>query len=174
MIKNVGIFLLLFFCFSCFIDNEKTQYIAFKNGKYLQPYAKVIYRVSVDRQEVVYCIEVPGKDRSLLYKLEKCIVADVNNWGGEAEYILLWKIGVEVINGRFTSPGEALVNIDWVTWHFKTNPSPSNLSAIVASLVIVFVTLGIIIIVINRFRKWEGKRMEKLLERWSGKIGQWW
>jgi hypothetical protein len=49
MIEKVGIFLLLFFCFSCFSDNEKTHYIATQKGKNLQPYAKVIYKIFVDR-----------------------------------------------------------------------------------------------------------------------------
>jgi hypothetical protein len=176
MIRNAGIFLLLFFCLSCFKDNEKIQYIAVKNGENLEPYARVIYRVSVDRQEVVYWIEFPGKAPSLLYKLEKCIVADMNNWGGEAKNILLWEIRVELVNGHFSSPGEALVNVDWFTWHFRTDPSPSNLLTIVASLVIVLGTIGIIIIsllFIIRLRKWEEKRIEKTAERWSGKIGRW-
>jgi len=176
MIPNAGICLLIFFHFSCFIDHEKTQYIVIKNGENLQPYAKVVYKVSVERQEVLYSLEFPGQDPSPVYKLDKCMVSDINNWRGEADNILLWRIRVEAIHGQFSSPGEALVNVDWVTWHFRTSPSPSSLAAIATGFIIGFVALGMIavaLIVIHRLRKWEKKRIEKTAESWSEKIRQW-
>ena len=57
MKKILTIYLLfLCFCISCSIlDSEVTQYIAIKksNGK-IQPVAKVVYKVFIDKQEVVY------------------------------------------------------------------------------------------------------------------------
>ena len=124
-----GLFLALFGA-GCFSDTEKTQYIAVQNGKELQPYAKVLYRISVDRQEVAYWIETPGQGRSKVYRLKKCTVTDPNNWQGEADYILLWKIKVEMVHGKFNPLGEGLADVSWFTWHFRTDPNPGPLSAV--------------------------------------------
>jgi hypothetical protein len=132
MIKAIGI-LLIFSClvFACYVlglRNQMTQYIVTKNDKKLKPYAKVIYKIYVDRQEVIYWVESPGRDRSQLYKLKKCIVADLNNWEGEADYILLWKIRVKVVNGKFGRIGEGLASVSWFEWHFRTDSKPSHLN----------------------------------------------
>ena len=164
-IKAVGIFLLLFLCFSCFFGNEISQYIAIKDGNKLQPYAKVIYKVSVEKQEVVYWIEFPGKDRSQPYKLKKCIVADLNNWEGDSDYILLWKMRVEVVNGNFSSPGVGLVNLGWFSWHFRTDPSPSFLSTILRYLgygLLFFAILGVIAVIVIIADQWIRKRKERM------------
>ena len=128
---RAGIIFLLILGIGCFSDNEKTQYIAIKNEKILQPYAKVTYKIFVDRGEVVYLIETPDVERSQTHKLKNCIVADLNNWEGEAEYILLWKTKVKFNDGKFSSLGEGIANIDWFDWHFKTDPRPSSLFAYV-------------------------------------------
>jgi hypothetical protein len=164
-IKEVGIFLSLLFSFSCFFGNEISQYVAFKDGNKLQPYAKVIYKVSVERQEVVYWIESPGKDRSQLYKLKKSVVADLNNWEGEADYILLWKIRIEVINGKFNSPGVGLVNVGWFEWHFGTDPSPSYFSTILRYLgygFLFFAILGAIVVIVIIVNQWIWKRKKRM------------
>ncbi len=165
IIKETGIFLLLIFCFSCFFDNEKTQYLVIQDGKKFHPYAKVIYQISVDRQEVVYWIETPGKERSQLYKFKKCLVADLNNWEGEAEHILLWKIRVEMVNGKIRAPGEGLVNVDWYKWHFKTDPSPGPLSTILWYGFLFFMTLATIAVILIILNPWITKR------RAAGAIG---
>ena len=162
MIKETGIFLLLIFSFGCFFNNETTQYIVMKDGKKLQPYAKVIYQVSADRQEVAYRIETPGKERSQLYKLKKCRVADPNNWEGEADYILLWKIRVEMVNGKISSPGEGLVNVDWYKWHFKTDPSPGPLSTILRYGFLFLVTLATVAVILIIVNQWVTKRRERV------------
>jgi hypothetical protein len=70
------------------LDNEVTQYIALKEeGKKLRPVAKVVYRIFIDRQEIVYWIETPGQGRSELFKLKKCIIFDKNNWEGESDFL---------------------------------------------------------------------------------------
>ena len=156
MIKTIGI-LLIFSC-SCFachalgLHNQITQYIVTTNDKKLQPYAKVIYKIYPDRKEVDYWVESPGKDRSKLYKLKKCIIADSNNWEGEADYIILWKIRVKVVNGKFGYIGEGLANVSWFEWHFRTDPKPSYLNDALVGFV------GIIVFSIVFFwayRKWE-------------------
>jgi len=168
MIKTIGILLILIFscfCFACYalgLHNQITQYIVTKNDKKLQPYAKVIYKIYVDRQEVVYWVESPGKDRSQLYKLKKCIIADSNNWEGEADYILLWKIGVRVVNGKFGYLGEGLANVSWFEWHFRTDPKPSHLTDAVVGFVGIIVFVIIFIWAYREWKKWKsGKQDEK-------------
>ena len=119
----------------------------------------MIYKIYVDQQEVVYSVESPGKDRSQLYKLKKCIIADSNNWEGEADYILLWKIRVKVVNGKFGYIGEGLANVNWFEWHFRTDPKPSYLNDAVVGFVGVIV---FVIISIWAYREWKsGKQDEK-------------
>lgn len=166
MTIRAGIIFLLFLCFGCFSDNEKTQYIAIKNEKILQPYAKVTYKIFVDRGEVVYRIEPPGADRSQLYNLKKCIVADLNNWEGEAEYILLWKTKVKFNNGKFSSLGEGLANIDWFDWHFKAYPRPSSL---VAYVKVVGFCLGILLL-FAVYIAFVDQRVTKINKRMAAKI----
>jgi hypothetical protein len=82
--RRVILLILLCFGFGCSdLDNEITQYIVVKEGRQLRPIAKVVYKVFVDRQEVVYWVEIPGQERSQLYKLRKCIVVDAKNWEGD-------------------------------------------------------------------------------------------
>jgi hypothetical protein len=166
MTIRVGIIFLLFLCFGCFSDNEKTQYIAIKSEKILQPYAKVTYKIFVDRGEVVYWIEPPGVERFQLHKLKNCIVADLNNWEGEAEYILLWKTKVKFNNGKFSSLGEGLANIDWFDWHFKTDPRPSSLFAYV---IIIGFCLGILLL-FAVYIAIEDQRVTKMNKRMVAKI----
>jgi hypothetical protein len=168
MVKTTGIFFLLCFCIGCFIGNEKTQYIVIKNGKKLEPYEKVVYKVSADRQEVVYWIEAPGKDRSKLYELKKCRVADLDNWEGEADYILLWKIRIVVVDGKFSPPGEKLINVDWFTWHFKTDPSPSLLSAVVEYGIAILLIMGITGAVMKKYQTVIRKMKKKIVKKVSG------
>lgn len=126
MAKAMGILGLLSLCFGCFADSNRTQYIAIQEGKKLRPYAKVVYKISVDRREVVYWVESPAKDRSQLYKLKNCIIADLDNWEGEADNILLWKTKVKVVDGKFGPMGKGLANISWFEWHFETDPKPTT------------------------------------------------
>ena len=146
MVKAFGIFWLLSVCFGCFANNDKIQYIAIKDGKKIRPYAKVVYRVSVDRQEVVYWIESPAKVRSQPYKLKKCIVADLNNWEGEADYILLWKTKVKVLDGKFGPLGEGLASVSWFEWNFKTDPKPTISFPHFSAAQLIFFIIGILIV----------------------------
>jgi hypothetical protein len=168
MVNATGLFFLLCFCVSCFSGNEKTQYIAINNGKKLEPYEKVIYKVFVDRQEVVYWIEAPGKDRSKLYQLQKCRVTDLDNWEGEADFVLLWKIRIVAVDGKFSSPGEKLVNVGWFTWHFRTDPSPSLLSAVVEYGIVILLIVGITGAIMKRYQTVIGKIKKKIVEKVSG------
>ena len=155
-IKKALIFLLLLFCVGCFFNNEKTQYIVIQDGKKLQPYTKVIYRVSAEKQEVAYWIETPGKERSQVYKLKKCMVTDPNNWRGEADYILLWKIKVEMVNGKISPAGEGLVNVGWLKWHLGTDPSPGPFSTILwygFLLFMIFVIIAVALTILWTIKK---------------------
>lgn len=154
-------FILLCFCFGCsFFNNEITQYIVLKNGAKLQPVAKVVYKVFVDRQEVVYWVEVPGERRSQLYKLRGCIVVDKNNWEGEPEYYssVPWTTRVEFVNGKFINSD----NASWWTWHFKTDPKPSNLALIVGSVMGILMIIGIIMGVYDKVQKWREKKRKEV------------
>ncbi len=126
-LKMRGIFLLLIFCFSCSFG-EITQYIVIKDGETFHPYAKVTYQISADRREVFYWVDIPTEGQSEIYVLKNPIIKDLQNWEGEAEHILLWKIRVEMVNGKLNSPAEGLANVNWYTWYFLTNPSPGLLS----------------------------------------------
>jgi hypothetical protein len=143
-IAMAGILLLAVFCAGCFFSNEKTQYIVLKDGKNLQPYAKVVYRISAEKQEVVYWIETPRKERSKVYHLKKCVVTDADNWQGEADYILLWKIRVAMVDGKIGPPGEGLANAGWFTWHLRTNPSPGPFSTLLRYTLLLFLLLAMI------------------------------
>jgi hypothetical protein len=143
------------------LDNEITQYRAVKDGKKYKPIAKVVYKVFVDRQEVVYWMEIPRKEPSPLYKLRECIVVDKNNWKGTVEYQsiiktfqekglqesfpLAWDTTVEVVNGKFTSgrftSGDS---VSWWTWHFETEPSPTNLLPIIGYAFAILITIFIV------------------------------
>jgi hypothetical protein len=97
--------------------------------------------------------------------LKKCVVADLNNWEGEADYILLWKIRIEVVNGEFSSPGVGLVNVGWFKWHFRTDPSPSYLSTILRYLgygVLFFTILGLIAVIVFIVEQWIRKRKKRV------------
>ncbi len=156
MIRKAGIFVLLFFCAGCFFKNEKTQYVVIQDGKKLRPYAKVVYRVSADKQEVDYWVKTPGKGSSQLYKLKKCVVTDMDNWQGEADYILLWKIRVEMVNGKINPPGEGLANVGWYKWHLRTDPSPGPFSTLLWYGLLLFTIFGIIAVTFAVL--WIGKR----------------
>ena len=152
MLKTIGFFFLLCSYFGCSAGIEKTQYIAIKEGKKLRPYAKVVYKISVDQQEVIYSLRFPGKDRSQLYKLKKCSIADINNWEGEAENILLWKIKAKVVNGKFGHIGEGLVNLSWFEWYFETDSKQSDLQDIMVVGLYIIAVLIIIITIIDVLR----------------------
>jgi hypothetical protein len=143
-VLKAGIFLLIFFLGGCFSNTEKTQYIVIQDGKKLQPYAKVVYQISADKQEVTYRIEPPGQERSKVYKLKKVIVTDENNWQGEADYILLWKIRVEMVSGKISSPGEGLANVNWFKWHFRTDPNPGPFSTMLSYALLLFMILTMV------------------------------
>jgi hypothetical protein len=157
MIKIIGLLLLFCSYFGCAGDMDKTQYIAIQEGKKLHPYARVIYKVFAERQEVVYGVEFPGKGRSQLYKLKRCIIRDLNNWEGEADHILLWKIKVEVVNGKFGQIGEGLVNVGWFEWHFAADSKQTDLQNI---LVVGLYILAALIIIVTIIFVLRGRRKE--------------
>ncbi len=144
--KATGIFWVLILCSGCFANNEIIQYVAIKEGNRLRPYAKVVYKVSVEGQEVTYRVESPGKDRSQPYTLKKCIVTDLNNWEGEADYILLWKVRIRVVNGNFGPLGEGLANVSWFEWNFKTDPQPAISFPHLSTAQLIFFITGILIV----------------------------
>lgn len=146
MVKAFGLIWLLSLCFGCSTNNEIIQYIAIKDGNKLRPYARVVYRVSVEGPEVAYWVESPGKDRSQPYKLKKCIITDLNNWEGEADYILLWKVRIKVVNGNFSPLGEGLANVSWYEWNFKTDPKPTISFPHFSTGQSIFFIIGILIV----------------------------
>jgi hypothetical protein len=134
---------LLCFCLGCSLfDAEIAEYVAVRegNGK-LQPVAKVVYKVMTDRQEVVYWIERPNESRGQLYRLQHCIVVDVKNWEGycDSSSPLPFTPKVEFVNGKFGDP----YSVSWWTWHFDTDPKPSNLAEIAGGIVVALLILEI-------------------------------
>ena len=147
--KIIGMHIMLLCLFlGCSLDNEIAQYIVSRNDSKFKPIAKVVYKVSVDRQEIVYWIEVPGQARSRLFKMIKCTVVDKNNWEGETGNYSwpLWTLKVKFVDGKFKySNVEFGDDVSWWTWHFKTEPKPSNLALISGSVIIASLVIGIII-----------------------------
>ena len=155
---KIALIMLLVFGFGCLIDREKTQYIAIRNGGEIKPVAKIVYKVSVERQEVIYWIEATDDTRSQLHKLKHCIVADFDNWEGDTIDFPYTRI--EVIGGKFKSLGGKYINVSWWVWHFKTDPKPSNLALAAGSVMVIFFILAIILSIketINKRRE-KGKR----------------
>lgn len=85
-----------------------------------KPSHKIAYKVYPDKQHVVYWIQSrDDKERSRLYTMKKCIVADSNNWEGEMDYHSpFWSARVEVINGEFKFDGIELPRVGWWKWNF--------------------------------------------------------
>ncbi len=130
-------------------DNEITQYIVAKEeDKKIRPIAKVIYKVSVERQEVVYWVEFPWKPHPQLYKIKNCIVANVKNWEGEADILLPWASRVKFINGKFRNTGREFLNVGWWSWHFETEPKPTFYSKFLGNGGYIFLVIGISSVVI--------------------------
>lgn len=137
-------FVLLYSCIGCSIlDSEVIQYIGIKksNGK-IQPIVKVVYKVFVDRQEIVYWIERPNESRGSLYKLENTIIVDVKNWEGYPNDAapIPYSTKVAYVDGKFINAA----SVSWYVWHFETDPRPSNLSLILGSVIAVLFVLGIL------------------------------
>ena len=126
--KVSGMLLLfLFLCSGCFSNDEINHYIVLKNGPNLERYAKVTYRIDAHTGQIVYWTETPGLKPSQRYSLKKCKVTDLNNWEGDAENIVLWKVRVKLSNGKFNSIGAGFENVDWFTWNFGTESNVSSL-----------------------------------------------
>lgn len=81
---------------------------------------KIAYKVYPDKQHVVYWIQSrDDKERSRLYTMKKCTVANSNNWEGEMDYHSpFWPTRVEVINGEFKFDGIDLPHVGWWKWNF--------------------------------------------------------
>lgn len=158
--KPAGILIILFFCLSCSLNNEKNQYIVSKNGNNLEPYAKVTYKINTYTGTIFYWTEKPGQKRSQPHELKNCKMEDLNNWEGIAENILLWRVKVKFNNGRFASLGAGLENVDWFTWSFRTASNPASLFKFPdAGIPIwgIFVVLGILGLIIAQGLKWSRK-----------------
>ncbi len=126
------------------LDNEITQYIVAKEeDKKLRPVAKVVYKVSVERQEVVYWIEFPWKPHPQLYKIKNCVVGDGRNWQGEADVLLPWPSRVKFINGKFSNTGWDFLNVNWWSWHFETEPKPTFYSKFLANGGYIFLAIAL-------------------------------
>ncbi len=150
--RQAGTFIIIFFCLSCSLNDERNQYIVSKNGNNLEPYAQVTYKINTGTGTIFYWTEKKGQKRSQLHQLRNCKVTDLNNWEGVADDILLWRVKVKFDNGKFNSMGAGLENVDWFTWNFRT---ASNLNSLLKfpdpSLAIwgVFAILGILGIIIG-------------------------
>jgi hypothetical protein len=153
---KLGIFLLLIFASACFLDRGKTQYIAIRHEGKLKPIAKIFYKISFERQEVIYWIEATDNTRSDLTKLKNCIVADVNNWEGDA--ITFPNARIKVVDGKFNSPGGKYITINWWKWHFETEPKLSNLALVVGSGFVILFKLGIIASILDAIKKRRAKK----------------
>ncbi len=130
-------------------DNEIAQYIVAKEeNKKIRPIAKLVYKVSVERQEVVYWIEFPWKPHPQLYKIKNCVVADVKNWQGEADVLLPWPSRVKFINGKFSNTGRDFLNVSWWSWHFETEPKPTFYSKFLTNGGYLFLVIGLASVVI--------------------------
>ena len=148
---------LLCFCCGCYAlgpDNEIIEYIVDKENGKLKPVGKLTYKVFIDKQEVVYWVETLDGKRSQLHKLKNCIVADKNNWVGYTHPdSLFFKGKVEFVNGKILGSD----NVSWWTWHFKTEPRPSNLSIIVGGIMALLMVCG----TIAGIRSWWLERKKK-------------
>jgi len=135
------------------LDNKITQYVVVREeDKKLRPLAKVVYKVSVERQEVVYWIEFPEKPRPQLYKIKNCIVADLKNWEGEVEVPLPWSSRVRFIDGKFRNAGRDFLNVSWWSWHFETDPKPTFYSKFLAKIGFIFLMMvisGVVIFTVS-------------------------
>jgi hypothetical protein len=72
------------------------------------------------------------------------------------------------VDEKFSSPGETLVNVGWFTWHFKTDPSPSLLSAAVEYGIAILLIMGIIGAIRKKYPKIIRKMKKKIVEKVSG------
>jgi hypothetical protein len=126
------------------LDNETTQYIVVKKGDQLRPVAKVVYKVFINRQEIVYWVEFPGQGRSELYKLRKCIIFDRSNWEGEPDF-LSWLLPekVKFHDGKFQDAN----SVSWWTWYYETEPGPGYFSKLLRVGIGFGIAMTVIIII---------------------------
>lgn len=141
-----------------FSGDEITQYIVVNEGNKLRPVAKVVYKVFINRQEIVYWVEYPGQSRSELYKLKKCIIFDRSNWEGEPDF-LGWPLPkkVKFHDGKFQDTN----SVSWWAWHYETEPEPGYFSKILRVGVgfgIVMTVLIIIVVIIAIIQEKLGKK----------------
>jgi hypothetical protein len=101
-----------------FLSHQITQYIAVKEGETWKLSHKIVYKVYANKQEVIYWFKgSDDKERSQLYKMRKCIVADSNNWEGEMEYSPIGVMRVELVNGKYRFDGVELTDVGWWKWN---------------------------------------------------------
>jgi hypothetical protein len=163
--KNLLGFFLIVLCLEClFTSNEIKQYFVVKEGKKIIPVAEVIYKVFVDKKEVVYWIEIPRQERSHLYKLQKCIVVDINNWEGEPEYTS-WVLPdkVEYVNGKFKNSDD----VSWWTYHITARPPPNktariidNVGSVITGIFGLAIIMGITAAIYEWIRKISDKKQQ--------------
>jgi hypothetical protein len=93
-----------------------------------KPSHKIVCKVYTDKQDVVYWVEdYDGKERSPLYKMKKCIIADSDNWEGEMDYhSSFWPTRVEVVNGKLKFDGLELTKVGWWKWNFDKESFQSS------------------------------------------------
>ena len=131
---------------------------------------KIVCKVYADKQDVVYWVEAyDGKERSPLYKMKKCIIADSDNWEGEMDYHSpFWPTRVEVVNGKLKFDGLEFPNVGWWNWNFNEQ-SFQNSEMISTtwfvwnnSLVWIGLGIGIFLICIYGLANWiEEKKRER-------------
>ena len=123
MRKALMFLLIIVIFFGCsigdFFSHQITQYIAVKEDKIWKISHQIVYKVYADKQEVIYWFKgYDDKERSQLYKMRKCIVADSNNWEGEIEYSPIGVMRVELLNGKYRFDGVELTDVGWWKWNF--------------------------------------------------------
>lgn len=88
--------------------------------------------------------------------MKRCIVLDSKNWEGDLDNPIWTRI--EVVDGKFRSAGLGFVNVSWWTWHFETEPRPSELSSIIGTVMLILMILGASSVIIDAVKNWRDKR----------------
>ena len=80
------------------VDSEQKTEASEKKPRW-KPH-KIVLKVYPDKQEVVYWIEgKDSKERSPLYKMRNCVIADSDNWQGQMDYHpSIWPTKIAISN----------------------------------------------------------------------------
>jgi hypothetical protein len=90
--KKFLMILLMLLLGGCTYPSDDAHFVSFlvhKDGEKLIPIEKILFSISTQRQEVIYCAigaNDSEKDRTELFKLKECKVLNKWNWEGLADF----------------------------------------------------------------------------------------